>query len=405
MPRSSAESNHVKPSCSEILLNFDDIIRFLAFDDDCSSSNIRNIKQNVQLSGNSDKGCGTFSGKEISTGNDVFISKWVFDVDQISSKCPIHCKNIAKPDKCKEHRIKDSSKEILEEFIGRAKLLIDNVNHFNLINYLNFNIIEEDGKIVIYVVQEYIQGKSIKSLRDEGKLPNVAAVAKAIVKVISQLQNLDPEVTHGYLNDKSIFLDNSAVCRVADFDLIPYLMYLKGTLDRIHEVSDLEAFSLLISEYHELMSKSTLDFINKCRSGKVLSYSNLLQDPFLSNEWFTNNKSIYGDSLLDNFDIVKQLGSGGFGIVLEAKKHIDRRSYAIKFIKIPTKSKKEFEQMEREAQLISGINHKNVVRYITSWQQKINSSELEKFAGDASMIFSQSTQSSDSTNLGDSSPK
>lgn len=253
------------------------------------------------------------------------------------------------------------------------------MRYIDAIHYSDF----PSDRRTLYLVQEYIDGESIRSLRNRGKMPNIASIAKEILLAISYLRDMHIPITHGYLNEKSIFLDKSGKCRVADFDLIPYLMYLKGTHE-IHQRSDLDTLGLMLQTQSQQVVQTMNNFINQCCSGRVFSYSKLMKHPFLSNEWCQTSAILHEQkqSLLEHFDIEKQLGSGGFGDVLQAKHRTDKRSYAIKFIEMPNKSKKELEQMEREVEIISGITHKHVVRYITSWKQKINRSELRKYIDD-----------------------
>lgn len=120
----------------------------------------------------------------------------------------------------------------------------------------------------------------------------------------------------------------------------------------------------------------------------------MLNHPFLSNDWVKNG-TIYGKSLLEHFNIEKWLGGGRYGVVLQAKHNTDMRSYAIKFIEVPN-DKKELEQMEREAKIISQTNHRNIVRYITSWKQPVNITELNKYIEDEYMMETSESTTSNS---------
>lgn len=65
------------------------------------------------------------------------------------------------------------------------------------------------------------------------------------------------------------------------------------------------------------------------------------------------------------------LGQGSFGTVFKAKQHVDKKFYALKIISMP-KRKNAYEKFSREAEIMADINHKHVVRYITSWKQTVN---------------------------------
>lgn len=313
----------------------------------------------------------------------MFITEWVLNIKEIEAKCPILCKNVARPDKCTEHR--NGRPDILGCFADRANYLIEKFKHTNLIRYLDITLdqIDED-KYVIYVAQEHIIGACIGKLcENENSVVDISEVARAVLPSIKLLHESD--ISHGYLFEKSIFFDESATCRLADFDLIPYLMYLKGTNNDIHKMSDFDALGSIVDRLDHYKNATSRDFIAKCRSGKVLSYEVLSNHPFISKKRFANNNRKSSDSKndsIEHFDIIKKLGAGSFGTVYQAKHLTDHQSYAIKLIKC-SKNKKEYEQMEREAEIISGIQHKHVIKYHGSWKQMIDMSELEKFNDDS----------------------
>lgn len=307
---------------------------------------------------------------------------------------------IAQPHKCSGHG-DDTASVIMKELEERAKYLIRNAKHKNLVKYVDIDVQMRDGEFVVYLLQDFIAGKSISNmLKDENYL-NTAAVTKDTLQAISFLHNMNAEVTHGYLNADSIFLDKSAVCRIADFELIPYFMYLCDNHE-MHKMNDFDALGLLVDSQNEIMMKSVKSFIAECRSGKVLDHSDLMHHSFLSNAWVKNpkltcKKSSYvsdGEKILEHFDIEHLLGVGRFGVVLQAKNHTDKKSYAMKFIKIPTAYQKEVEQIEREVEILSKLQHRNIVRYVTSWKQSIDVTELKKYAEDAECLESTDTESS-----------
>lgn len=295
------------------------------------------------------------------------------------------CEYLAKPQKCQGHANDNNNNGrtrfvvILRELVEKVKYLINNVKHKNLVRYLAMNVFYSvNSKIRIQLVQEFIEGESIRNICETGQLVNVAGISKEILSSILYMQNKNADVTNGYLNDKSIFLDKSGVCRVADFDLIPYLMYLKG-VDVPHKESDVNALGTLVAQLRDTLVKSTNDFINQCQSGRIIQYSDLMKHNFLSNNWYRNKKPRNNSHSIENFRIEEELGRGSFGVVLKAKQDVDKKFYAIKIVEMP-ENQNHYEKCAREAELISRINHKNVVRYITSWkQQNVKLAEFRKY--------------------------
>lgn len=283
------------------------------------------------------------------------------------------CEYIAKPSKCEGHR--NTIKAILKEFHTRANFLIKRIEHKNLVRYVACRGALDDHFLRIYLAQEFVEGESIRSICENGQLLNISAVGKEVLESIIYLQNKSNGITHGYMSDKTVFLDNSGVCRVTHYNLIPYLMYLNGVYD-IHKESDMNALGKLIDQLSGILLKSSHDFVTKCCSGRIVNNSGLLKHPFISNVYH-NEKSTKSGLSIENFDIEKELGRGSFGIVLKAKQHVDKNIYAIKIIVMP-ENKNVYEKFSREAELMAGINHKNIVRYITSWKQKVNLPEFRK---------------------------
>lgn len=67
-----------------------------------------------------------------------------------------------------------------------------------------------------------------------------------------------------------------------------------------------------------------------------------------------------------DFDLVRCLGRGGFGVVFEAKNKIDDCNYAIKRIILPNK-KESRDRVMREVKTLANCEHKNIVRYFNTW--------------------------------------
>lgn len=66
-------------------------------------------------------------------------------------------------------------------------------------------------------------------------------------------------------------------------------------------------------------------------------------------------KEIFISRFDDDFTIIKRLGKGGFGVVLEVYQKIDNCKYAIKRITIP-KEKQALERVLREKSLLQNLN-------------------------------------------------
>ncbi|CAD6996348.1 unnamed protein product [Ceratitis capitata] len=67
-----------------------------------------------------------------------------------------------------------------------------------------------------------------------------------------------------------------------------------------------------------------------------------------------------------DFDLVRCLGRGGFGVVFEAKNKLDDCKYAVKRITLPNK-KESRDRVMREVKTLANCEHQNIVRYFQAW--------------------------------------
>lgn len=67
-----------------------------------------------------------------------------------------------------------------------------------------------------------------------------------------------------------------------------------------------------------------------------------------------------------DFDSIRRLGRGGFGIVFEAKNKIDDCHYAVKRICLPLENEAR-ERVMREVRALAKLDHAGIVRYYNAW--------------------------------------
>ena len=91
--------------------------------------------------------------------------------------------------------------------------------------------------------------------------------------------------------------------------------------------------------------------------------------------WKDSQKDSVGESeefvsrYVTDFESVKCLGKGGFGVVFEAKNKIDDIHYAVKRIRLP-KIEAAKKKVMREVKTLAKLDHKNIVRYFNTWLEK-----------------------------------
>lgn len=246
--------------------------------------------------------------------------------------------------------------------------------------------------LVLYLVQDFVLGTSICSISGSlGWCPEGASiVAKGVLDALIFLHNNG--VSHRHLYDCTVFMDNSGTIRVTDFAIVPYLLELIG--GQKTNQGDLPALGSLIESLSPTPHCEMRDFIEKCKSERTLSASVLIDHPFLRptqpgepirpvisaaptilERVINQSLNIHhpaisntGQSRLHTeFKELEFLGQGAYGDVMKVRNVLDNREYAIKRIPLSARNKQLYKKMTREVELLSRLNHENVVRYYNSW--------------------------------------
>ncbi|KAF9170632.1 Eukaryotic translation initiation factor 2-alpha kinase [Mortierella sp. AD010] len=130
---------------------------------------------------------------------------------------------------------------------------------------------------------------------------------------------------------------------------------------------------------HNMGSGYSSQSISESFSSKGLVPSVYLHSLSASDSSFTPSTSMmrttsFGD-MFDNdptrykhdFVEICKLGKGGFASVFKARNKLDGIEYAIKKIRLRGSSKVRYEKIFREIKFLARLDHKNVIRYYSSW--------------------------------------
>lgn len=77
---------------------------------------------------------------------------------------------------------------------------------------------------------------------------------------------------------------------------------------------------------------------------------------------------------------IQKIGSGGFGNVYLSRYYLDNQQYAIKKIILQDKSFEELKKIVSEIEIISKLNHPNIIRYHYSWIEPILTNNRRKLS-------------------------
>uniref|UniRef100_A0A1I8NAC2 non-specific serine/threonine protein kinase n=1 Tax=Musca domestica TaxID=7370 RepID=A0A1I8NAC2_MUSDO len=449
--RSMSESNHRHPSSSESSESSSPYYRGQIYPTRCvehrNSETLyfhkvgRQIRRGSCL-GHSQKGCIAYTGIDIDTGQLVYITEWNIKYSQIEQHCggSGKCLWLTSEPKCSgSHRVDDIIASIEKQVSILAQL-----HHKNLIQYECVLCIKRKEGLLVYLVQDFVFGTSVFSISSAlgWCMDGVRGVAKGVLEALVFLHNKG--VSHSHLLDTTVFMDNSGTIRVTDFSIVTNLLELIGGSGERSTHGDLPALGTLVDSLMSTHTPEMRDFIDKCHSDRTLSASELLEHPFLRCSLFTNEdkenqhltmalttyKTNGGGGkpslavaplnlkqrnnvtaqpttpqalapfsipslptsqsrLRTEFEVLMYLGKGAFGDVLKVRNILDNREYAIKRIPLPARSKQLYKKMTREVELLSRLNHENVVRYFNSWIESVNEEDVEEMdklvSGDWSM--------------------
>ncbi|CAL9016388.1 unnamed protein product [Prunus brigantina] len=80
-------------------------------------------------------------------------------------------------------------------------------------------------------------------------------------------------------------------------------------------------------------------------------------------QYFNNNESRF----LTEFEEIKVLGEGSFGVVVSSKNRIDKKTYAVKKVKIGQFPDFDYNRVIREVEIMALLDHDNIVQYHMAW--------------------------------------
>lgn len=255
--------------------------------------------------------------------------------------------------------------------------MLNRIEHENLIRYDTVTWLEETNYLSFYLVREFVRGSSLRSITESTgwTQSGIRKTISVLFEVVAHLhKNMIP---HGNIHNSSVFIDESGVCKVADYFLVPYLNYLTDEL-RVNDNfflmkhDDLIALGNLIESF-AISSEQITDLIKKCKLKKDLA--TLMDHPFLLDMSITRFEA--------DFQVIKHLGAGGFGDVLRVKNYHDEKEYAVKRVRLPEKGSTAHDNAKFEVKHLSILEHVNIIRYFTSWSEYLDESVFKMYKSSA----------------------
>ena len=73
---------------------------------------------------------------------------------------------------------------------------------------------------------------------------------------------------------------------------------------------------------------------------------------------------------MENFEIIKDIGNGSFGVVFQVKRKLDGKIYALKRVNLKNLNPKERMNSLNEVRFLSSISHQNIISYKESFYEE-----------------------------------
>lgn len=237
----------------------------------------------------------------------------------------------------------------------------------NVVGYYSVICEQDETNLTVSLARNVVNGFPMNAYSNitNWTVSRVRQIANALLETLAYMQKY--KLSHGNLNNSTVFIDDLGKWKVIDYSITTYLNYLASD-DKYFLSPTVKRDILDLAELIESIDVSSCQvsaFVARCNSAS--SVSELTEHPFLR----TINRSF------DDFIVEKVLGKGGFGEVLEVKDARIEKKYAIKRITDTKKSTLNKAMMEVKA--LAGLSHKNIVRYYRSWTETMNFSEYKRY--------------------------
>lgn len=188
---------------------------------------------------------------------------------------------------------------------------------------------------------------------------------------VSVLNGSDYVNGHGFYlyTEEELKLTNTVICKSNNsFNNITY----HKTVEKIVNIYTYlhswwkELFLLVLTS---IVCHVFLIFWNQRVSERNIFIIEKPADPQIIAPVLTEVKDSFTSRFEKDFETIRCLGKGGFGVVFEVKQKYDECKYAIKRITLPNE-KDSRDRVMREVKALAKLDHQNIVRYFGSWVEE-----------------------------------
>ncbi|CBY19822.1 unnamed protein product [Oikopleura dioica] len=302
-----------------------------------------------------------------------------------------------------EKAAKEGQKYLMTPFAVTVESCIDFVSTKDwdfLKDYFDEKSVSQSGCASgarVYLIYPFLHNFKFAEARNYEQL---RALAKDLLFAVDAL--MMAQVAHGHISESSIFFntDNKTLQLVGagmkqlvkqatelgffvvgfqqvenimnNFDLANIAAVLSRVASGLalsgEEKSHFNSFVNEATERKHVNSQNVKALMNQRFLQRRRSENIQNEAPSSLDESFSESETAENFTKDDRFDEISIIGAGGFGSVAKLRHKIDGQSYAVKKIPLP-KNERLSQKILREANLLSRLNHENIVRYYHSWKE------------------------------------
>lgn len=237
----------------------------------------------------------------------------------------------------------------------------------SVVTYYSVICSHEEKNLIVSLARSVVNGLPVKMYPNvtNWTVTKVRKIANALLQSLAHLQKYG--LSHGNINNSTVFTDDAGNWKVADHSIHTYLNHLAND-ERYFLEPNIKKDILAVAELIESLDVSSVqasNFVQLCYTAGSLA--ELTEHSLVR----SLNRSF------DDFDFMNRLGRGGFGEVFRVKDARIDKEYAMKRIKQTRKS--TLNKALKEVKTLAELTHKNIVRYYRSWTETMNESEFKSY--------------------------
>lgn len=282
---------------------------------------------------------------------------------------------------------------------GEIKVLLENSRYENiqvkLCFYLKFEFDYPSSEPTLQLISYKglfmsVAGAALKKAQEIGHKLSMAgesSVFDMVAFLYTQVENTEENLhkMNYETNLKETYLEKQQAIKEEKLQvLITEKKNIENQTQQNIEKAEMRAGQILkVMRGEEIEEGDEDDTVRNLKRNKIESYldKTIVHKPETGGsekEININPEGVGPSRFLKDFKLISILGQGAFGTVYKVRNNLDGNSYAVKRMVLNYSHKDRVQKILMEVQLLSQLNHMNIVRYNQAWTEIIPQEELEK---------------------------